>query len=116
MPVQQVRPDDHFPSGDSQALATLRFSPEALAERHGLTFEEDNDDLDWFQLAAMALPDGSRAWLMRHQGNPEPGTIVYVDAGAELATAKAHLTRALGLREEDFSWVAPELVVPVASA
>ncbi len=112
MPAQQVRPHDHFPSGDSRALATLRFSPEELAECFELAFEEGFDGLDWFALAAIALPDGSQAWLMRHQGNPEPGTVVYVDADADLDQARAQVVQVLVLSPEDFLWVSPFVASP----
>ena len=109
MHVRQVRPHHHFPSGDSRALVELRFDPEELAARYGLTFAEDYDDLDWFELAAIELGDGSQAWLTKYRGEQEPGTTVYVDAGADPVAAKEQLARALGLGDEDFCWVAPEL-------
>lgn len=116
MHVPQVRPDDRFPSGDGRPLATLRFSPEELATRFGLTFEEDYDDLDWFDLAAIALPDRSQAWLMRHRGNPEPGTTVYVDASAHPARTKELVQQVLGLADEDFCWIAPAADAPAVPA
>ena len=109
MHLQQVRPHDSFPSGDSRALVELRFDPDELAERYGLSFEESYDDLDWFKLAAVALPDGSQAWLTKYQGEQEPGTTVYVDAAADPAMAKEQLAQTLGLTEDDFRWVTPEL-------
>jgi|SRR5579884_405868 len=107
MPIRQVTPHKHFPSRDSRALATLRFSPEELAARYGLEFEEDYDDLDCFKLAAIALEDGNQAWLMRHRGNPEPGTDVYVDSLADLAATREQLERILGVTDADFTWFAP---------
>lgn len=107
MPVRQVPPHAFFPSGDSRALAELRLDPEGLSARHGLTFEERLDDLDWFRLAAIELPDESQAWLIKYRGEREPGTTVYVDAEADVAKATALLTRALGLTDDDVAWAAP---------
>lgn len=112
MAVHQVQPDTTFPSGDSHALAMLRFAPEELAQRYGLRFAEDYDDLGWFKLAAIALPDGSQAWLLRHRGNPAPGTVIYVDANADLRRAKTQLKQVLGLTDDDLVWITPLLDHP----
>ena len=116
MLVQQVYPDDRFPSGDGRPLATLRFSPEELAKRLGLAFEEGYDDLDWVELAAIARPDQSQACLMRYRGSPEPGTTVYVHASAHPAKALALVTGALGLSDGDLRWVAPGAEAPAVPA
>ena len=105
MPVQQVPPHEFFPSGDSRALGEVRFDPNELSVRYGLTFEERLDDLDWFSLAAIALPGGSQAWFVKYRGEQEPGTTIYVDAAADVSEAMASLTRALGLADDDFLWV-----------
>lgn len=88
-------------------LAVLRFSPVDLSSRHGLTFERRHDDLDEFQLAAIALPDGSQAWLERHCGDPVDNTLAHVDAGANLRLAKQDLQLVLDLSDDDFVWVSP---------
>lgn len=112
MLVRQVQPDAMFPSGDSLALAMLRFAPKELAQRYGLSFNEDYDDLGWYTLAAIVLPDGSQAWLLRHRGNPVPGTVVYVDADADLIQATTQLKQVLALTDDDITWVAPLLDHP----
>jgi hypothetical protein len=85
----------------------LFLEPDALAARYGFRFEEGYDELDYFERAAIELAEGTQAWLMRHRGNPVPGTIVFVDAAADPAGARALLQQALGLTEVDFRWVAP---------
>ena len=115
MAVQQVPPHQRFPSGDSRPLVVLAGEPQELSARFGLSFEEGQDDFDAFQLAAIALADGSHAWLLRYQGDPNPGTIVYVDTGADFAQAKALLTQALDLAKEDVLWVSPFAAAPAAS-
>ena len=109
MAVRQVAPHDHFPSGDSCALVELRFSPEELAARYGLAFEERVDDLDCLDLAAVALDDGSQVWLLRYRGEQDSGTTAYVDAGADLPRTKALLLQSFGLGEDDIVWVSPLL-------
>ena len=116
MPVRQVPPHEYFPSGDSRALVELSFDPEELATRYGLAFEERYDDLDWFKLAAIELPDGSQSWLIKYRGEQEPGTTVYVDAGADLTAAKELLKQALGLTDDDVLWVSPFAAAPAAPA
>jgi hypothetical protein len=110
MAVEQVRPQAQFPSGDSRALVELPFEPEDLTARYGLSFEEGYDDLDWYRLAAIALPDGSQAWLVKYRGEQEAGTTVYVDAAADLGKAKDVLLQTFALAEEDLRWIAPGVV------
>lgn len=112
MQVRQVRPLDLFPSGDSRALVELRFDPEELAGRYDLVFEERFDDLDWFKLAAIALPDEMQAWLVKYRGEREPGTTVYVDAGSNPVRVKAHLFQTLDLSVVDVVWSSPVLAAP----
>lgn len=81
--------------------------PGELAARYRLVFEEDADDLDTYQLAAIELADASQVWLMRHRGNPTPGTVVYADAHADAERTRRLLADAFGLRKGDFRWVAP---------
>jgi hypothetical protein len=88
-------------------LAVLRFSPADLSIRYGLAFERRHDDLDEFQLAAIALPDGSQAWLERHCGDPSANALAHVDAGANLRLAKRDLQQVLDLSDDDFVWVSP---------
>lgn len=107
MAVQQVRPQDHFPSGDSRALVEVSLDPAHLAERYGLSFEEGFDDLDWYQRAAIALPDGSQAWLMKYRGERGVGTTVYVDAAADPGETTEALLATLGLDERDVAWAVP---------
>ena len=88
-------------------LAVLRFSPDELSTRYGLAFEMRHDDLDEFQFAAIALQDGSQAWLERHCGDPVANTLAHVDAGANLRLAKRDLQQVLDLTDDDFVWVSP---------
>lgn len=107
MTVRQVRPHDHFPSGDSRALVEVSFDPAELAARFGLAFEEGSDDLDRYQRAVIALPDGSQAWLVKYRGERDAGTTVYVDATADPGETKRLLLRTLALADKDLRWVGP---------
>lgn len=110
MSVCQVRPLERWPSGDSRPLAVLVAEPPDLAACHGLTFEEDVDDLDRYRLAAIELADGQQAWLLKHEGDPNPGTVVRVDGRADIEEAQRLLFGALDLAPEDLLWSAPVLV------
>lgn len=110
MEVRQVQPHDRFPSGDSRALVELRFNPQELSALYSITFEALFDDLDWFERAAIVLPDGSQVWLTRYRGEQDAGTTVYVDVGADPLVIKEELARTLRLGDADFAWVAPDLV------
>ncbi len=97
MAVQQIPRRESWPSGNSRDLSELCFSPEELASQYGL---------DWLQLAAIDLQDGSPAWLYRHRGDGDAGTFVRVDAMVDVAQARVQLERLLGLTERDFLWTA----------
>ena len=114
MAVQQVQPHDRFPSGDFRDLAEISLSPQEISACYGLVFADLFDDLDWFKLAAVALPGGAQAWLLKYKGDQYPGTLVRVDAAADLSLAKGQLQQAFGLTDADFRWVAPGLQVSVA--
>lgn len=115
MGIRQVPREGRWPSGDSRDLAELRFSPEELASQFGLTFEHLHDDLDWLQLAAIELPDGSHAWLYHYQGDADAGTFVRIDAQADLAQSKAQLERLLHLTEQDIRWTTLNATQPKTS-
>jgi hypothetical protein len=102
--VRQVKPSDRWPSGDGRPIAVLRFEPEFLKRRYGLTFEESNDDLDFYELAAIELGDGQQVWLMRYRNAPGPGTVVYADSTVDPAQTRAKLIEGLGLSLEDLNW------------
>lgn len=113
VPVHQVPRHQFFPSGDCRDLVELRLSPAALTARHGLTFEELVDDLDEFEVAAIALADGTQVWLYRYRRDPSPGTAVRVDSHADFARTKGLLADALGLVDADFLWVSPAALATV---
>ena len=107
MKIHQVKPQKHWPSGDSRPIAVLPFGIATLADRYGLTFEEEIDDLDHYRLAAIQLSNGQQAWLTRYEGDPGPGTVVHVDSDADVEVVQSLLGKALGLNRSAFLWLAP---------
>jgi hypothetical protein len=102
--IQQVTPQRVWPSGDARPIAVLDLGPDDLEQRFGLTFEEGFDDLDNYRLAALALDDGSQAWLLRHQGNPEPGTVIFADAAADAIATRRLVLGILDLDDRHVTW------------
>jgi hypothetical protein len=111
MRVQQVSPWEQWPSGDSRPIAVLPFSLADLSARYGLEYEEGVDDLDRYYLAAVELGNGEQAWIYKHESDPNPGTVVHVDAKSDVEKAQAMLADVFGLKREDFSWAAPAPVL-----
>jgi hypothetical protein len=97
-----------WPSGSGLPVAVLAFEPDELERHYGLRFREDVDDLDRLVFAILRLDDGSNALLYKHAGDPNPGTVVNVDAHANLSAERELLERALHLEPGNLLWVAPE--------
>lgn len=91
----------HFPSGGSRPIAVLIAEPDDLAVRYGLRFEAGQDDLDDFRFAILDLGAGREASLVRHRRDPNPGTVVRVDAATNAEAALRRLEVALGLTKTD---------------
>lgn len=93
-----------FPSGESRPIAVLLAEPNDLAARHGLRFEAGRDDLDDFRFAVLDLGADLEVSLVRHRGDPNPGTVVRVDAATDAEAALGRLEAALGLTKGDILW------------
>lgn len=111
MGVRQVAPWSQWPSGDSRPLAILPYDLTELTARYGLRYQEGSDDLDRYRLAAIALTNGEQAWISKHDNDPNPGTVVYVDAESDVADAQSLLLDALSLDREELLWAAPVLAI-----
>jgi len=103
-----MHPTPALPSGDSRPLAVLAAEPETLRERYGLHFFTAIDDLDVLRWAEVRLGDSSNAWLSKHQSDPNPGTVIRVDARADPAAARRALDAALQLQDGDVLWWAAD--------
>lgn len=110
MKIHQVKPWKQWPSGDSRPIAVLPYDLPELTERYGLEYHDGIDDLDRYRLAAIELANGEQAWIFKHDSDPNPGTVVHVDASSDVEEAQSLLLDALGLDREVLSWAAP---VPV---
>jgi len=106
--VHQVKPYHRWPSGDSRPLAVLRYAPDVLAQRYGLTFEEGFDSFDDYQRAAIKLPRIGQVWLMHYEGEPADETTAYADARADFGCVLRSLITVLELSSREFSWVSPD--------
>lgn len=103
--MKQTEPYAVWPSGQGWTVAILKATPEELAARKHVQFEEGCDDLDAYDLAA--FPDGrvGQIWLFRHRQSPEPGTELQVDTGVPRDEGIAAARRLLGLNPDDLAWV-----------
>lgn len=107
MGIRQAQPWERWPSGDSQPIAVLPYELAELAARYGLEHDEGIDDLDRYRLAAIELANGEQAWISKHDGDPNPGTVIHVDATSNVEDAQSLLLDALSLGREDLLWAAP---------
>lgn len=105
MEVQQVPSHFRFPSGDSQYLAVIKHSPAKLSELYSLSFENDYDDFDYYQLAALNGGKHGQIWLFRYRNSPDPGTEILVDAAVNPDIVLDELLAAMHLSADDLSWV-----------
>lgn len=106
MRVRQVTPWKTWPSGDSRPIAVLPYDLPELSRRYGLTYEEGIDDLDRYKMAAIELAGGAQAWISKHERDPNPGAVIYVDTAADVDEALSLLADALGIDRDQFSWTA----------
>jgi hypothetical protein len=107
MSVRQVTPLPQWPSGDSRPIAIVPFEPAELSRRYQLEFEQGIDDLDRYLLAAVELTNGEQAWLLKYNNDPNPGTVIHVDAAANVEDAQALLLDALQIERDTLLWEAP---------
>lgn len=110
MNIHQVKPWKQWPSGDSRPIAVLPYDPAELSARYGLEYEEGIDDLDRYRLAAIELANGEQAWISKHDGDPNPGTVVHVDARIDAEDAQAMLLEAFGLDRDELLWTTSQPV------
>lgn len=108
MRAEHISAEQIWPSGDSRPIAVLSLEPNDLAEKYGWHFREGIDDLDLFKFVVIQLEDGSPAMVYKHHGDSNPGTLVRVDAHANLCKERKLLFSKLHLKEGDLLWVAPE--------
>jgi RNA polymerase sigma factor (sigma-70 family) len=98
-----------WPSGHGEAAAVVALSPGVLSERYGLRFFEGSDNLDLYDAAAIRLGSGRRLGLLRHRGNPSPGTEVHTDAHDDFLEAIQEFVETFELEYDDLIWTRDEV-------
>jgi hypothetical protein len=98
-----------WPSGYPEAIAVTRVQPELFSRAFGLTFSEGFDNLGEYTAATIRLRSGRMLGLLRHVGDPGPGTEVYADANDEFVGALREFLDAFDLSAEDLSWMRDEI-------
>jgi len=98
-----------WPSGYPQAIAVVTIQPELFTKAFGLKFSEGHDNLDRYVAAAIRTPSGRTLGLLRHLGDPGPGTQVYADSGDDFVGALREFLDAFDLSVEDLSWMRDEI-------
>jgi RNA polymerase sigma factor (sigma-70 family) len=100
-----------WPSGHGEAVAVVALSPNALSTRYGLGFFEGSDNLDSYDAAAIRLASGRQLGLVRHRGNPSPGTELHTDASDDFVEALREFLDAFELNADSLIWVRREVPV-----
>ncbi len=86
----------------------LRYSPAELSRRYHLWFKEYSDDPDAFRLAAIELENGDQVWLQRYEHDPKRGTVILLDAQADVVKSLALVPETFQLQMTDVDWAAHE--------
>jgi hypothetical protein len=83
----------------------MLLSPDELAEKHGLVFGDDEDDLGPLKLAVVKGSFGI-AGLIRYRDAPFEGTTVYVESASVLDSTREAVVSEFGLASSDIGWAA----------
>src|SRR5688572_3065696 len=96
-----------WPSGDGWPIGILTLSPDELTRRFGIVFERDTDDLDDFEVAAIADESIGQFWLFRHVQSPSKGTEVRADMATTRTSVLKAVWEQLRLDDMSFEWLNP---------
>lgn len=113
--ITQVPPEP-WPSGYGEIIAMLDVEADALAARCGLQWFQGTDNLADYDAAIVQLPSGRRLALVRHHGDPEPGTEVHADVHDDVQDAIRELLEGLELPDTVVTWMREAQAVPVAAS
>lgn len=103
MTINQVVPQDLWPSNIGRSVITLNLSPDTLAARYNIKFEEGLDDLDEYQLAALYHPLIGQIWLWKYNNSLDLD--VMVDSLIDPIIAQEIIINLLSLDVSDISWL-----------
>ena len=99
---------NQWPALLNDEVAMISLEPADIQSRCGLQFDEDLDDLDYFD-ASVAVADGRLFGLMRYRHNPVGGTIIVVEDNTFDGTKGAHQLKpildALGASLDEITWI-----------
>lgn len=96
--------------GLSRPIASLRLSPKALERTLDLKFEEEEDDLDRFQVAFLKTPEGDEFALVRYLHSPASDTEIWTNSlSRQPRTDLKKALEVLGLGTKILSWTHPDL-------
>lgn len=91
-------------------IALLRLSPRDLERALHLEFEEQEDDLDRYQVALLRMPGGGEFALFRYRQSPSGGTEIWTKSSPKkMRSDLSRALEALGLTLKKVSWTHPEL-------
>lgn len=111
IPFTQI-PSEEIPIQDWRPLAILAVEPFEFADRFGVEFEEDHDDLDYFVFAALSLRSGKKLFLKRYKNDRIPGISIEVSK-IELGPETLHeFLETFGLLDTDITWRSPLVTGP----
>lgn len=103
-------PSSRWKPGRSGPIASIRLSPKALERALDLKFEEEEDDLDSYQVAVLKTPDGGQFALFRYRQSPSGGTEIWTKSPSK--QMQSDLSRALevlGVSPKSVVWTHPNL-------
>ena len=93
--VKTFAPDGSTPwnSANERAAAVLGVTPQDLEARHGISWLQGNDQLDFDRRAGLVLPSGQNVILQWYDHAPKPrGVVLYVDRSDNLPAVRCVIT------------------------
>lgn len=93
-----------WPSGDHRPILGTLLPVEELTKRQHSESFRDKDDLDAFTGALWLDAPGGAILVMKHDGNPDGMTVLYVDSGRDIEAAKSVVGSFLGLHSSEITW------------
>lgn len=88
-----------------EPVAYISLTPEELAQRYGIQFQDSFDTLDHLQIAFLRLASGHRIALIHHRSLSEDQTGIFVDhADWRRSDFLDDVLRMLNIGPDELSW------------